>query len=359
MLNSVKGRPKRSKLEKDMGRFVWYLFIFLILLCSFAALYYSIWEESNERAVNTYILADDNSFVYNFFVRFGNWLLTLGNFIPISLLLTLETVKFLQGLIIGIDQGLVSSNNIECKVNTSALNEELGQVDYIFSDKTGTLTRNDMRFKYLIVGNTAYGEKTGYSGEMPKVKNVDFSDPTIFEALPNGRGASQFGGWGGMQNGRGGQQPNATVRAVQQLALCHTIVVEKSGEFSASSPDELAFVNFAKLVGCEFKGIDDDNNVITNEWGQDKNYKQLDVFEFTSDRKRMSVIMKDSQGKITLYTKGADSIMKPRFAPNSELDVVMRQLDKYAEVGLRTLLLGCRELSQSEYQQFKSQYEVA
>lgn len=137
--------------------------------------------------------------------------------------------------------------------------------------------------------------------------------------------------------------------------------MEKTGEYNASSPDELAFVNFAKLMGCELKGIDDNNLIQVNEFGEMKAYKQLDVFEFNSDRKRMSVVVQDQQGKIILFCKGADSIMAPRYSPqkSQEIKQTMAFIDKYADVGLRTLLLGYREFTPQEYQQFKQEYDQA
>ena len=126
MMNSVRGRPKRSKLEKDTGRFVLDVFIILIIICLSSGLVYAIWEEYNSNIVESYIKDQSRSFIYNFLVRSGNWLLILGNFVPISMLVTLELVKLAEAKLMSIDYGLVSSNGIECKVNTSSLNEELG-----------------------------------------------------------------------------------------------------------------------------------------------------------------------------------------------------------------------------------------
>ena len=80
------------------------------------------------------------------------------------------------------------------------------------------------------------------------------------------------------------------------LSVCHTVIVEeKNGKvtYNASSPDELALVNAAKYFGYEFKGRDEDNNVIINLEGRLVKYKLLNVIEFTSTRKRMTVVIKD------------------------------------------------------------------
>jgi phospholipid-transporting ATPase len=346
MLNSVNARPKKSTLEVMTGYFVILIFIFLCIMCAVCAFVYSIWEYRGDQLVAKYITGVDYNFAYNLLTRLGNWMLVFGTLVPISMLLTLETAKFCQGYIMGIDKGLVDKTGMECEVHSSNLNEELGQVDYIFSDKTGTLTQNEMRFKYLVIGKTAYGEKTGYTGNMPKVSNVDFSDPNAWDAAYQRAQTPE------------GQKMR---KALQLLALCHTIVREKNGSYNASSPDELAFVNVAKLIGCEFLGMDDENYILVNECGQQKRYKLLDVFEFNSDRKRMSVVVQDERGTITLFCKGADSIIAPRYTEQSKPDLkdTMVYVDKFADIGLRTLLLGYKEVSSSEYQTFKSEYDVA
>jgi phospholipid-transporting ATPase len=347
MLNSVSARPKLSTLDRMTGWFVILIFIFLVCLCTSLGFIYAIWEYKTERLVEQYIEGIDHGFFYCFIVRTLNYILIFGNFVPISMLLTLEFSKFCQGYIMGIDKGLISYNNIECEVHGSNLNEELGQIDYIFSDKTGTLTKNEMKFKYFVIGNTVYGDKTGYNGNVPKVTNVEFSDPAMWQVI-------------GQRSNASDPLVKKTMKGIDLLSVCHTVVVEKDGSFNASSPDELAFVNFTKLIGCDFMGLDEDNNLMINQFGQRKVLKLLDVIEFSSDRKRMSVIVQDDKGTVTIYTKGADSIMIPRYNPSqtNELNQVKVHLDRFAEIGLRTLLLGYREMTPQQYQAFKSEYDV-
>lgn len=348
MLNSVSARPKKSHLEVMTGLFVVYIFVFLVVMCTFCGLYYAIWEFNHGNLTVKYIQPTNDSFLYCFFTRFGNWLLIFGNFVPISMLLTLETAKFCQGYIMGIDQAMISNTGFPCEVHSSNLNEELGQIDYVFSDKTGTLTCNEMRFKYLVIGKTVYGERTGYSGRTPQVKNVTFSDPLAWENLSPQKINSAEG--------------RKLAKGAELLALCHTIVLEKNGDFNASSPDELAFVNFSKLVGCEFKGMDDDNNISLDYFGKQRRFAVKDVFEFNSDRKRMTVVVQDIEtGVITMHCKGADTMMVPRFDPSTtqELPELMNHADKFANEGLRMLLLGYKEMSASQYRQFKEEYDAA
>ena len=128
------------------------------------------------------------------------------------------------------------------------------------------------------------------------------------------------------------------------LAVCHTIIVEnKKGNvvYNASSPDELALVNGAKFFGFNFKGRDDESDLIVENNGEETKFKLLNLIEFTSTRKRMTVIVRTSDDRILVMCKGADSIITPRLKPNQKiLEQTLQYLDQYAKEGLRTLLLA-------------------
>ena len=140
------------------------------------------------------------------------------------------------------------------------------------------------------------------------------------------------------------------------LALAHTIIAEKKNgvlTYNASSPDELALTNAARHFGLTFSDRDEDNNlVISNKFtGQNLKYHLLNVIEFTSARKRMSVIVRTPEDKILIMTKGADSHIIPRLGPNQDdlIESTNKFLNEYSRDGLRTLILAQREVPESEY----------
>ena len=145
------------------------------------------------------------------------------------------------------------------------------------------------------------------------------------------------------------------------LALCHTIMRDTQGNYCASSPDELALVNFAKMCGVEFMGTDQNDDLHIEIFGQTVKFKLLEVLEFTSARKRMSVIIEDEKGKIWMLCKGADNKILER---SQEINTVQNKLlrlevDRLSVEGLRTLLLAKKELSQEEFKRFKVDLENA
>jgi phospholipid-transporting ATPase len=105
------------------------------------------------------------------------------------------------------------------------------------------------------------------------------------------------------------------------LAVCHTIIVEKKNDviyYNASSPDELALTNAARHFGIVFEERDEDSFMVIRNTQTNlvEKFELLNVIEFTSARKRMSVVVRTQEDKILIMTKGADSIIIPRLASN-------------------------------------------
>ncbi|CAG9326924.1 ATP8A1_3 [Blepharisma stoltei] len=340
MLNSAKSRAKVSSLESYMNREVIYIFLLQLGICVFCASYYAIWYTDYKYETDIYLdlTRTGHADFVEFIVIFFTWTLIFTNFVPISLIVTLEMVKFLQAVFIAWDLKLYyEPTDTPAGVQSSNLNEELGQINYVFSDKTGTLTCNVMEFRKFSVLGTSYGTDDHLDLQY-KIPHVDFVDNSLDHSDP------------------------MIIEFMMHLACCHTIISEmKDGElvYKASSPDELALVNAAKFFGYEFIARDQDMNIEIKIGERKMHFKLLNVIEFTSDRKRMTVIVKNPDGKIKLLCKGADSVILPRLNQSDLIPKTWNHLEKYANEGLRTLVIASRELSESEYLAWNLKFEEA
>ncbi|XP_064811120.1 phospholipid-transporting ATPase IA-like isoform X2 [Oncorhynchus masou masou] len=331
MQNSTRPPLKLSNVERITNFQILLLFGCLLAISLVCSIGQTIWKYQYGNAA--WYMDLNYGGAANFGLNFLTFIILFNNLIPISLLVTLEVIKFTQAFFINWDTDMLyEPTNTPAVARTSNLNEELGQVKYIFSDKTGTLTCNVMQFKKCTVAGVAYGHSTQSSEE------AGFNDPSLLENLQS-------------------NHPTAPVILdfMTMLAICHTAVPERTEDtivYQAASPDEGALVRAAANLGFVFSGRTPDS-VIIQALGAEEKYELLHVLEFTSTRKRMSVIMRTPSGKIRLYCKGADTVVYDRLADSSRYkEITLKHLEQFATEGLRTLCFAVAEISESTYQQW-------
>ncbi|XP_059845097.1 probable phospholipid-transporting ATPase IA isoform X3 [Hypanus sabinus] len=338
MQNTTRAPLKLSNVEHITNVQILFLFGILLFISLVCAIGSTIWNKRHAEGV-WYLHFSDSGAAY-FGLNFLTFIILFNNLIPISLLVTLEVVKFIQAFFINWDiDMLYEPTNTPAMARTSNLNEELGQVKYIFSDKTGTLTCNVMEFKKCTVAGIAYGQADSSNGESA------FQDVSLLENLK-------------------GNHPTAPVicEFLTMMAICHTAVPERDADriiYQASSPDEGALVRAARQLGFVFSGRTP-NSVIIEALGQEEKYELLNVLEFTSNRKRMSVIVRTPSGKLRLYCKGADTVIYERLSESSRYkDITLKHLEQFATEGLRTLCFAVAEISEMMYQDWLEIYQRA
>ena len=151
-------RTKQSKVEKLMSKYIVYIIVLQIILCLLSAILYGNWTKNNYRN-HEYLGAEEYNYMLEGFLTFFTYFLLLNTMLPISLIISLELLKMAQGFFMQQDINLYSYiKDRPCKVSSFSINEELGMIEHIFTDKTGTLTCNKMKFKYCSVGEKIYGE---------------------------------------------------------------------------------------------------------------------------------------------------------------------------------------------------------
>ncbi|XP_038725862.1 putative phospholipid-transporting ATPase 9 [Tripterygium wilfordii] len=391
--NSTDPPSKRSKIEKKMDRIVYLLFSILFLIAFVGSIIFGIGTKDdleNGRMKRWYLRPDRSTIFFDperapaaAIYHFLTALMLYSYFIPISLYVSIEVVKVLQSIFINQDIHMYYEEaDKPANARTSNLNEELGQVDTVLSDKTGTLTCNSMEFIKFSVGGTAYG--SGVT-EVERAMNRRKGSPLVHEAInglehhindspdrkPHIKGFNfederiMYANWV--------NEPRADLiqKFFRLLALCHTAIPEVDEDtgkvsYEAESPDEAAFVIAGRELGFEFYKRTQTSislREIDPLTGKrvERLFELLNVLEFNSTRKRMSVILRDEEGKLLLLSKGADSVMFERLAKNSsKFEKETRQhVDEYADAGLRTLIIAYRELAEEEYKEFNEKFTEA
>ncbi|KQK03916.1 phospholipid-transporting ATPase 1 [Brachypodium distachyon] len=372
MLNNSGPPSKRSRLETQLNRETVILSIMLIGMCTTASVLAGIWllNHRGELEFTQFFREKDYTTGKNYnyygvgmqiFITFLMAVIVYQVIIPISLYISMEMVRLGQAYFMGADKDLYdksSRSKFQCRALN--INEDLGQIKYVFSDKTGTLTENKMEFQCASIHGVDYssGKDTrGYSVVVddllwtPKV--AVRTDPQLFKLLRNG-GTNVEG--------------KLVLDFFLALAVCNTIVPlvvdtrdprQKLIDYQGESPDEQALAYAAASYGIVLVERTS-GYVVIDVLGDRQRFDILGLHEFDSDRKRMSVIVGCPDSTVKLYAKGADSSMFG--ITNKELDSVRAteaHLHKYSSLGLRTLVVGMRELSQPEYEEWQSAYENA
>nr|XP_040228967.2 phospholipid-transporting ATPase ID isoform X7 [Anopheles coluzzii] len=364
MQNSGKTKFKRTTIDRLLNFIIIGIVFFLLSICGFCTIASAIWEALVGYKFQIYlpwerIIPKDylQGAISIGCLVFFSYAIVLNTVVPISLYVSVEVIRFAQSFLINWDEKMYyDKTKTHAKARTTTLNEELGQIQYIFSDKTGTLTQNIMTFNKCSIAGRAYGDvvdvRTGETVELSEVssysvvmESVDFSFNPEYE--PEFRWYDQ-----GLLDAVRADEEHAH-NFFRLLALCHTVMAEeKNGklDYQAQSPDEAALVSAARNFGFVFKSRAP-NSITIEVMGRTEEYELLSILDFNNVRKRMSVVLRRNNS-IILYCKGADSVIYDRLGPNQH-DLKARtqeHLNKFAGEGLRTLVLAERRLTKEFYE---------
>ena len=355
---------KAPEMQYTVNRIVILLVFFVVSLSIGLTVGYQLWRRryENHALYLHRVTVPLKEILIGFIIMFNT-------LIPLSLYVSLEIIKLGQLYFLHDIEMYDPVTDTPMVANTSTILENLGQVSYVFSDKTGTLTENIMKFRKISVAGTAFLHDVDLR-EAEQKRNTDKTDPkgtkeksgkkrrehmsrkasarSVTLGLagePQGEATRARGHQPTTQDDSGGDRPQTQpeilktedlIRYIRQkpntpfarkvrhfilcIALCHTCLPETGDDgqisFQAASPDELALVEAARDLG--YLLIDRPAQAIKLQ-SQDADgatvmdiYEILDVIEFSSKRKRMSIIIRMPDGKVCLFIKGADSTVLPR-----------------------------------------------
>lgn len=355
MRNATAAPIKRTDVERIINLQIIALFSILIAL-SLISTVGNVAKIQIDKSELSYLYLEGTSMVKLFFKDILTFWILYSNLVPISLFVTVEIIKYYQAYMIGSDLDMYyAESDTPTGVRTSSLVEELGQIDYIFSDKTGTLTRNVMEFKSCTIGGKCYTEEIPEEGQAQLIDGIEIGFYSFADMQSHLRDNSL-------------QQSAIINEFFVLLSTCHTVIPEVNDvtgaiKYQAASPDEGALVQGAADLGYKFtirrpKGVTI-HLEITNS---DSEYELLNICEFNSTRKRMSAIFRCPDGVIRLFCKGADTVILERLSemePQPFVDATIRHLEDFASEGLRTLCIASRIVPEEEYQEWAEKYYEA
>ncbi|GAA5954486.1 hypothetical protein JCM3765_004472 [Sporobolomyces pararoseus] len=393
VLNSGGTPSKRSKVERLMNPMVFLNLFLLALMTVMCAVVDHFLEKQYYREGGYWMYGADRSSDnpnINGIITWANALIAFQNIVPISLYISIEFTRLVQAAYIWGDDD-IKGNGRRTTARSWNLSDDLGQIEYIFSDKTGTLTQNAMIFRQCSVAGKVY------------VGDEQVPDSTVVPEKPTSSAASSDDAVTRVHSDSndGSADDKAKTKLSEQvlapfhdqeidndlakrdslhaknlynffsnLGLCHTVLTsEEDGliSYKAQSPDEAALVQAAADVGFVFLGRDKDIlRIQTPHDAEVVEYQLLNVLEFTSARKRMSVIIRkisegEGSGKLFLLAKGADNVIFERLAPgNEELkQTTDKHLEDFANEGLRTLCLAYKPLDEETYDAWEREFHEA
>uniref|UniRef100_A0A8C7XR01 Phospholipid-transporting ATPase n=1 Tax=Oryzias sinensis TaxID=183150 RepID=A0A8C7XR01_9TELE len=338
MQNSGQSKFKRTRIDHMMN-----ILVLCVSLCSLKCKLHKNLLQANSTTLSSFFI-------------FWSYIIVLNTVVPISLYVSVEIIRLGNSFFIDWDRKMYyPKKDTPAQARTTTLNEELGQIKYIFSDKTGTLTQNIMTFNKCSINGKPYGEQLDsnvkiklylydFSGHKLADPKFIFHDHSLVETVREGN-----------------SEAHAFFRL---LALCHTVMPEekKEGElnYQAQSPDESALVTAARNFGFVFH-CRTPETITVMEMGRNVVYELVAVLDFSNVRKRMSVIVRSPEGKITLFCKGADIVICERLHPSSDklMEATMKHLNEYAGDGLRTLVLAYKDLDESYLEGWRKRHHEA
>ena len=315
MKNSHKPEPKISKMIKTMDKLLYSLFAFTLVLCLIFAFLCNKFDENNKSKYDYIFInadeKDNKNKATKILIYFIIFFIDYYQIIPISLYVCMEIIKIYQNYLIFYDFEIYDLiNDKPAESRESGLIEQLGQIDFLFSDKTGTLTMNQMEFKKCLINGKVYGAEK----ESNECTDTPFSingDMSAYELLT---GINQNGIQNNVNEINTKKDKIFVERFFLLICVCNDVfptLKEDKICFQSTFPDDIALVKGAQQFGYEFQNRNYSNITIKDYINHNTFYYEIFIFiTFTSERKRMSCLVKDiNNDKYYIFSKGSDSVM--------------------------------------------------
>lgn len=352
-MNLCAPKVKIGILDKEINRLNVYLFVITFVVA--------------------FIIASARGFNSKFFFTFFKYIILFCAIIPISLRVNLDVSKTYFSIRINRNQEIKDTI-----ARNSTIPEELGRISYVFSDKTGTLTKNEMIFKIVAMETESFAEDKFEDLKEIVLDECKQADAPLFDLISKNtvivsEPSSDISTSSlpkteteGKKKKRIHRHRSKLIRdTITAMCLCNNvtpIVDDKDPSqttYQASSPDEVALVKFAVTLNMRLVGRTDKEIKIKDANDNLEEFDVLANFPFSSDTKRMGIILKNKKhGHIIYYLKGAENVMM-RFVKDEYVNYIAENAENLATKGLRTLVLSQKLISQEEFDKWNVEYEDA
>ena len=357
-MNSSTPKLKIGILDQELNRSNMYLFGIMLFVA--------------------FILASAKGFSLKFFYTFIKYVILFCAIIPISLRVNLDVSKTYFSYVINRDKDIP-----ETIARNSTIPEELGRISYIFSDKTGTLTKNEMVFKKIAMETEQFGEDDFEDLKAILSDECKDNDAPLLDLINLESKMSEVTSYSeslnidpslsdkslGMEKKRSKKirrHRNKLIRdTITSMVLCNNVtpVVDDQDEtkitYQASSPDEVALVKFAETLNMRLVHRTDSEIKIKDSADNFEEFEILANFPFSSDTKRMGIVLKNKKhGHIIYYLKGAENVMM-KFVKKEYVSYISENAENLATKGLRTLVLSQKIISQEDFDKWNGEYKEA
>ena len=315
-------------------------------------------------------------FSWSIFIIFFRFIVLFCAIIPIALKVNLDVSKTWFSLVISRDERIP-----ETIARNSTIPEELGRISYIFSDKTGTLTKNEMIFKKISMETESFGEDSFNDLKEILSDECQVSDAPLLDVFNNQNQLNEMSNTETnsilsssndinteitsesvqtrkipkkMRRGR-----NKIIRdTITAMVLCNNVTPTETG-YQASSPDEVALVKFADTLNMRLFHRTDKEIKMKDSADNIEEFEVLANFPFSSDTKRMGIILKNKKhGHIIYYLKGAENVMM-KFVKKEYIGYIKENAENLATKGLRTLVLTQKIISKEDFEAWNREYQDA
>jgi len=289
------------------------------------------------------------------FIVFFRFVVLLCSIIPISLRVNLDIAK-------GINSAKISREPLipDTLVRNSQIPEELGRIEYLFSDKTGTLTKNEMIFKKLCLESDLFSDENIEDLKLIVLDECKSNNSPMLDLLQH-RDSQNLEQ---VITKKIRRNRSKIVRdSISALVLSNNVTPIKGDDnkyiYEASSPDEIALVQLADSLKMQLIYRSDKMIIVKNANDYEEKYEILANFPFSSESKRMGIILRNiDHGHIVFYLKGAEVVIEQFVKPEYK-SYIKENCEVLASSGLRTLVLTQKLLTEEMYNDWLKLYEEA